>query len=253
MTITIAAIYRYPVKGLSADPLESADLTVDRRIPHDRRFAIARGSASRSAGAPEWQSKAHFLQVMAVPKLASLETAYDPETTMLEIRRNNRLVARGALDSRTGCTVIEQFFAAYAKSDLRGPAKILDLGTGGFTDTEQPFISIVNRATVRDIERVVGRPVDPLRFRGNLLIDGAGAWEEADWPGRRIAIGGVELSVEEPIGRCAATNANPTTGERDMTIPHDLRRGFGHEDCGVYCRVTKPGKIAVGDTITPIG
>ncbi len=252
MSITIASIHRFPVKGLSADTLQSADLSVDRLIPHDRRFAIAHGSAPINPAAPEWQSKAHFLQVMSVPKLAALETVYDAETTSLEIRRNGRQIARGTLDSRTGCTVIEQFFAAYAKNDLRGAPKVIDLDHGGFTDVDQPFISIINRASVRDLERVVGGPVDPMRFRGNLLIDGAEPWAEAGWVGRRLRVGDVELLVEEPIGRCAATNANPNTGVRDLTIPRDLQRGFGHSDCGIYVRVTAGGPMSVGDTIDVI-
>ena len=40
MPITISAIYRYPVKGLSPEKLQSATLTPGRCLPYDRRFAI---------------------------------------------------------------------------------------------------------------------------------------------------------------------------------------------------------------------
>ncbi|MEQ8394738.1 MOSC domain-containing protein [Thalassobaculum sp.] len=250
MSARVTSIHRFPVKGLSAETLASVDLEVDRLIPFDRRFAVAHGSAPVDPAAPDWHAKAHFLQVMSVPKLAALETVFDDATATLEIRRNGRQIARGELTSRTGCTVIEQFFAAYAKSDLRGAPKVVDLGRRGFTDVDAPYLSIINLASVRDLERVVGKPVAPLRFRGNLLVDGLEPWEEMGWVGRSLSIGTATLKVEEIIGRCAATNANPATGQRDLTIPHDLQRGFGHTDCGIYVRVTGAGRVAVGDALT---
>ncbi|WPZ36313.1 MOSC domain-containing protein [Thalassobaculum sp. OXR-137] len=249
MNARVTSIHRFPVKGLSAQTLDSVELSVDRLIPFDRRFAIAHGSAPVNPAAPDWLSKAHFLQVMSVPKLAALETLFDDATATLEIRRNGRSIAHGELTSRTGCTVIEQFFAAYAKNDLRGAPKIVDLGERGYTDVDAPFLSIINLASVRDLERVVGKPVDPMRFRGNLLVDGLEPWEEMGWVGRSLTVGGATVLVEEITGRCAATNADPATGQRDLTIPHDLQRGFGHTQCGIYVRVTGAGRVSTGDAV----
>ena len=47
MPITLACLHRYPVKGLSEQPLDRVDLTPGEGLPHDRRFAITHG-ASRS-------------------------------------------------------------------------------------------------------------------------------------------------------------------------------------------------------------
>jgi uncharacterized protein len=65
-----------------------------------------------------------------------------------------------------------------------------------------------------------------------------------------LRIGAAELVVEARIGRCAATNVDPDSGQRDLTVPRDLRRGFGHDDCGVYARVTVGGRVTPGDTVT---
>ncbi len=99
------------------------------------------------------------------------------------------------------------------------------------------------------MERVVRAPVDPIRFRGNFFVDGADAWEEMHWPGHQLSIGTVELQVVEPIGRCAATNVNPVTGERDLNIPKSLNTGFGHVICGVYAKVSRGGDIKIGDEV----
>ena len=57
MTITISAIYRYPVKGLSPEKLQSVALIPGRCLPHDRRFAIALPATRFDPERPEWLSK----------------------------------------------------------------------------------------------------------------------------------------------------------------------------------------------------
>ncbi len=250
MNITIAALRRYPVKGLSAEALDSVELRAGRPIPHDRRFAIAHGTAPIDPAAPRWHSKAHFLQLMSNPRLAALAAEYDAATTTLVLKRGGRPVAHGALSSANGRTVIEQFFAAYMKGEIRGAPRLVDRGEEAFSDADAPYVSIISRPSVADLERVVGSPVEPGRFRGNLVLEGAAPWVEFGWIGRRLRVGAAELTVEQRIGRCAATNVDPTTGQRDRTVPRDLLRGFGHEDCGVYARVTVGGRVATGDAVT---
>ena len=67
--------------------------------------------------------------------------------------------------------------------------------------------------------------------------------------GKEIAIGDARLKVVKRIVRCAATNVDPTTGARDMTIPKTLLQSFGHADCGIYAEVITGGTIAAGDKI----
>lgn len=253
MSIIVSGLYRYPVKGLSAEALQTVELRPGRTIPHDRRFAVAHGTAPIDPAAPKWLPKAHFLQLMSNPRLAAVVAEYDAAATTLALRRGGRVVARGDLSTQTGRTVIEQFFAAYMTAEMRGAPKLVDRGDEAFSDADAPFVSIINRASVTDLERVVGSPVDPGRFRGNILVEGAAPWAEFGWVGRRLRVGSAELTVEDRIGRCAATNVDPVTGQRDMTVPRDLLRGFGHDDCGIYARVTVGGAVSPGDSLTVLG
>jgi uncharacterized protein YcbX len=251
MTARIQALYRYPVKGLSPERLDRVDLTAGEAVPHDRRFAIAHGAARRLDTAnPEWMPKGFFLQLMANEKLAALETSFDPRSGVLTIKRNGRQVSRGNITEPNGRAVIEQFFAAYMGRQARGHPKLVECRGQPFSDTKVPFISLINLASVRDLERVVGRPVDPMRFRGNILIDGPAAWSELDWVGQTVQIGGATVKIAARTGRCAATNVEPGTGTRDLTLPRSMQHAYGHEDCGVYARVTTGASIAVGDPIT---
>ncbi len=120
-----------------------------------------------------------------------------------------------------------------------------------FSDHANCVVSVLNLASLRELEKAVGRPVDPTRFRANLHIDGAEPWEEFSWAEREIAIGDVRFTVTVPIDRCAATNVNTDTAARDMNLPQDLKRHFGHVNFGVYARVESAGTVRVGDEVSP--
>src|SRR5262249_52585781 len=121
-----------------------------------------------------------------------------------------------------------------------------------FSDVARKVVSIINLASVAEIAHAIGVTVDPLRFRGNLYVDGWPAWGEFELLDRELAVGqSVRLKVVKRIVRCAATNVDPSTGVRDLAIPETLMRRFGHGDCGVYAEVIAGGTIARGDNIGP--
>jgi hypothetical protein len=247
MDTAVAKIYRYPVKGLSAQILPEVILTPGEGLPDDRRFAISHGASTFDSSEPEWRPKKDFLQLAKNERLAALETDYDSATGSLTIRRNGRQVARGQITNPTGRLLINQFFAAYMKGEMPGTPCLVEAPGVMFSDTQEKYVSILNAASVADIERVVNAPVDQLRFRANLVLDGLESWAEAKWIGHSIAIGDAVLEVVEQIGRCAATEVNPATATRDINIPLALQRGYSHRNCGVYARVVKGGRVATGD------
>ena len=119
-----------------------------------------------------------------------------------------------------------------------------------FSDVAKKVVSIINLASVAAVETATGAAVDPLRFRGNLYVEGWPAWHEFDLMGRTLTINGARLKVIKRIVRCAATNVDPATGIRDLTIPKTLQQNFHHADCGVYAEVVAGGDIATGDAVT---
>jgi uncharacterized protein YcbX len=255
MTLAIAHLYRHPVKGLTPEPLTRVDLTPGEGLPHDRRFAIAHGATRFDPSAPEWMPKTNFLMLMKDERLAKLRTRFDDATAILTVERDGKTVARASLEDPTGRTVLEQFFAAYLKAESRGAPKIVSAPGHMFSDVAAKVVSIIGLASIADLERVARAPVDPRRFRANVYFAGGRPWEEMQWVGRQIAIGPaadpVRLEVMKPITRCAATNVNPETAERDLNLPLALQQGFGHPNMGIYARVLSGGAIAVGDSIAP--
>jgi uncharacterized protein YcbX len=247
---TIAAIYRYPVKGLGPDRLESADLMPGRTIPGDRLYAIENGPSGFDPAHPAYLPKSRFLMLMRNERLAALRTAFDQATHTLAITADGREAVRGDLRTAEGRATIERFFAAFCADELRGPPKVLHAPRHSFSDVARKVVSIINLASVAGLETALGVPVNPLRFRANLYVEGWPAWSELDLVGREIAVGpNARLKVVKRIVRCAATNVDPETGVRDLAIPHTLMQNLGHTDCGIYAEVIAGGPIAAGDEV----
>lgn len=245
----IQSIYRYPVKGLSPEKLGFAKLDLFQTLPGDRRYAIENGPSGFDPAAPAYLPKQRFLMLMKNERLARLETRYDDATDTLTIRGDGREI-RGDLANPQGRKTIEDFFASFCADELRGPPKILRADGHSFSDVAAKVVSIINLASVAEIEKAIGKPVDPLRFRANIYVAGWPAWHEFDLIGHDLAINSpARLSVTKRIVRCAATNVDPATGMRDLTIPQMLMQTFGHMDCGVYAEVINRGSIAYGDGI----
>jgi MOSC domain-containing protein len=247
----VQAIYRYPVKGLSAEALARTRLAPGRTLPADRRYAIENGPSGFDPAAPAYFPKIRFLMLMRNERLARLETRYDEATHVLTVREGGREVARGDLATAEGRATIEDFFRAFSADELRGAPRVLQADGHSFSDVARKVVSIINLASVAAIETAVGAPVHPLRFRANVYVTGWPAWHEFELLGREIAIGdAARLKIVKRIVRCAATNVDPDTGMRDLEIPTTLVETFGHMDCGVYGEVVSGGDIAVGDAVT---
>ena len=247
----VSALYRYPVKGLTPEPLQRVSLAVGETVPFDRAYAIENGAWRFDAAAPRHLPKINFLMLMRDERLATLRAKFEDDRETLTIFRDGKQVARGQLTTPLGRQLIEQFIAAYMKSELRGAPKIVRAAGHSFSDVAAKCVHIVNLASVRELERVLGRPIDPLRFRANLYLEGVAPWAEFGWLDKELRIGPATLSVFARTSRCDATNVDPATGARDMAVPAHLMRTWGHRDFGIYAKVATGGEVSVGMPVAP--
>ena len=245
----IAGIYRYPVKGLTPEPLPTTALKVGETLKADRRYAIENGPSGFDPAAPKWMPKPHFLMLQRDEWLAPLRTHFDDESHVLTIRRSGAIVAQGDLETAEGRAAIEQYFASQHDGEIKGPPKILSSQGHSFSDVARKVVSIINLNSLRAIENMVGQPVQPLRFRANLYVEGWPAWHEAGLVDQTLRIGEARVKVVKRITRCAAVNVDPDTGARDLAIPQALMQRFGNNECGIYAEVIAPGAVGVGDAI----
>ena len=258
MTATIAALYRYPIKGLSPEPLDRIALSPGKCLPQDRRFAIALPTTEFDPARPQWLSKTHFIMLMRDQKLAELRTHFDAGAGVLTAERDGERLLEATLTTPEGRQQADVFFTGFLDGIVPGPLRIVEAPGHAFADarpkpnasTDQ-YVSLINRASIAAVEQAIEAPVDPLRFRANVYFDGPPAWTELDWLGREIRLGQARLRVIAAITRCAATEVNPTTAVRDIDVIGALRTHFGHNLMGVYAEVAAGGEVGLGDSLQP--
>ena len=246
----ITSLYRYPVKGFSPERLTTVPLAVGDGFPLDRKYALLRTNAAFDSSAPVWLAKANFVMLMVHEQIATLKTEYREQDDALTIVTPDGKQQVFMLSEPSGRAGVEQFFQRFMPKHLPNPPRLVEAAGHQFTDKAAKYVSLINLASVRELEKRWGEELDPLRFRANVYIDGAEPFSELDWVGQRIQLGSVVMKVMQRNGRCAATNVNPDTGVRDRNVPGKLREDFGHKDLGVYLAVASNGVLHEGDPIS---
>lgn len=246
-------LYRYPVKGLTPEALEFAEVETGGAIPWDRAFALAQGDAGFDPAAPAWLQKRNFMCQERNARIAGLFSVFEPRTGRLTIRApDGSTVSENAL-SDAGRATIASFLAAFLQEEGRGVPRFHHVPGHMFSDQRLKLISLINLASLHDLESKVGARRHRRRFRANVWFSGVPAWREREWIDQTLQIGSATLRVVKPIARCAATEVNPETAERDVNPVEELRQNYGHIDLGIHAEVIESGRFAIGDAIELIG
>ena len=245
----IEHLYRFPVKGLTAEALEQADVTAGGTIPWDRAFALAQGDAGFDPAAPVWLAKYNFMCLMKNERIAALRSHFDAGRGLLAIiAPDGSGVVEDAL-SPDGRERIATYLTGFLGEEARGIPRFHYLPGHVFCDQKTPVISLINLESLRDYEAKIGERRHRRRFRANVWFNGTPAWSEMTWVGRTIQVGGALLRVSKRIVRCAATQVNPETALRDADPVKELHRLYGHSDLGIHAEVIEGGRFALGDSI----
>ncbi len=250
ITARLVNIYRYPVKGLSPESLQTVELRQGMTLKNDRAFAIENGKGKFDPDNPRYLPKVNFLMLMRNEKLARLNTTFRDDCNELTITLDGKTVARGRLNNREECRAIEDFMTDYMAGELKGAPRIVHCPGHSFSDVAAKCVHIINLASLRELERMMGMTIDPLRFRANLVIDGLAPFHELDLVDDSLESGDVRLKIFKRTTRCPATNVDPQKGIRDRTIPDFLFENFGHRDFGIYAMVERGGRLDVGAQFT---
>lgn len=250
MDAHVAALFRHPVKGFTPERLDHADLTAGREFPCDRLYAVENGPSGFDPQAPAWISKQKFTVLAAIPEVARARTAYDEATRTFSATAEGRPGFSGRLDEPAGREGFTAWLKALLGEAAHADLKVVQAPGHRFMDHPKGHVSIINLNSLRDLEGRIGRPLDPLRFRANLYVEGWPAWAENDWVDRELMVGFARARVFKPIVRCVATHVDPKTAERDIDVVKALFDNYGHMNCGIYVHVTDGGRVTVGDAVT---
>lgn len=255
----IAALYRYPVKGLTPEPRSSLTVLPEGRIAGDRVLGF------RFADTPEadsaWSSKHGMLALINTPGLARLSVHFDGEASRLRLDLDGRLLAEDGLDEagrRRLCAAMAEFALNLPDNPLDGHPKRLPLRLVGdgraprYHDSQSGGVSLHGRGSLLSLAEALGEPdVNERRFRSNIAVEGIDAWEEQSWAGRTLRAGSSVFTVSRPMVRCLATHANPDSGTRDLPVLTTLTRAFAQEKptFAIALAVVEAGEISVGDEL----
>jgi uncharacterized protein YcbX len=257
---SVAALYRYPVKGFTPEACETLTVLDQGRIAGDRVLSFR--FASSPAGDGDWVKKHECVVLVNTPGLARLDVKLDHQAQRLRMSVDGAVLAEAALDE-TGRKRLAATLADYVlklpENPLKGHPERLPLrlvGDGVFPryqDSEGGQATLHGRASLASVATATGNPgLEESRFRSNIAVEGLAPWEELEWIGRRVRVGEVEFEVAKLKTRCLATHANPRTGERDVPVMTILKNVFSQEQPTFAIGMTSQcgGRVSVGDPVS---
>lgn len=243
MSGRVESLWRYPVKGFTPERLDAVELVPGRGFPFDRVFAVEDGPSGFDPASPAHVSKMRFTVLAKIPKVARARTRFDDVAGELAIETDEGVFTANLRDE-AGRASFARWLKDFLGEEASGELKVLPApGVHRFYDDPRGHVSIINLASVRDLAERIRRPVDPLRFRANVHIEGWPPWIECDAAGAHLRLGAAQARVIAPIRRCVATHVDPDRGVRDLDMLEALRSLYGHVFCGAYVEIIEGGPV----------
>lgn len=248
MTARLVHIYRHPIKSHGREELARVTLAAGGTLPWDRHWAVTHGASKWDAAQPAWADCVNFIIGAKVPALVAINARLDDATARVTLTHPLLAPLTFAPDEPAG---VEAFMAWVAPlmPQERQPVALVTAPDRAMTDSDFPSVSVCNLASGHQLGRDLGVDLSPLRWRGNLWVDGWEPWAEQALVGRDLRMGDVVLHLVEPIRRCKATMANPATGLRDVDTLQGLRDHAGAQNFGLYAVVKQGGVLRTGDMV----
>jgi uncharacterized protein YcbX len=228
--------------------VDTATLTPGAAFPFDRVWAVAH-AAARLTVPLTWAPKLQFLRGWGSAELMAISCLSQPETGEITLSHPRRPTESFRPDDPAEAARLINWLRPLWPENRPEPARVVRVPGQALTDQDQPLVSINSTSSLADLSERMGQVLSMHRFRGNIWVDGWAPWAELELVGQDITIGTSRLRVEEPIGRCRATGANPETGMQDADTMGALEAGYGHTDFGVFARVIDGGMVQTGDEV----
>lgn len=221
----LSALYRYPLKSAIGEPMQGSAVDL-LGLQGDRRWMLVDEATGR------------FLTQRAVGKLSQLSARYTDSggLTLSAAGMSALLVALpGADQDLRGVTIWKDSLrvpdagdaaAAWLSEFVGKPTRLVQVPETRARSLEAGYgepgdrvafadgfpLLLIGQASLDDLSSRIGRPMQMLRFRPNLVIGESEAFAEDGW--KRIRIGTTDFRVVKPCSRCILTTLDPQTGER---------------------------------------
>ncbi len=225
-TMQLSALYRYPLKSargesLVSSPLESLGLHGDRRWmlvePESGRFLTQRLLPQLSQLSALYNADGGLS--LSAPGFDGLEVALpqpDQDLRGVTLWRDTLRVPDAG---DAAAEWLSRFIGRPCRLVQVPEARARQVDTGYAQPGDKVAFAdgfpllLIGQASLDDLAARVGRPLEMLRFRPNLVIEGSAPYAEDGW--KRIRIGDLEFDVAKGCSRCILTTIDPQTGERN--------------------------------------
>ena len=267
---SVAALWRYPVKSMMGEELNSSAVT-GRGLLGDRRFAVVDRATGKVGGAKNPRKWGSFFDFRAaycesprvgataphvritLPDGAEVTTGQgDLEQVLSRVFGRAVALEEARPDQRSTGATAEEYWPDMAGLDYRDTVTDFEMQAGTFFD-----IGVVHLLTTATIDRLralypQGR-FEARRFRPNIVVSIPGedqGFAENDWVGRTVTVGGdVRLAITEPCPRCVMITLPQGDLPKDSGVLRTAARHNG-VNVGVYASVLHGGTIRRGDTVS---
>jgi uncharacterized protein YcbX len=251
LPVTVSQLAIAPVKGMRLQRSPELQLC-HRGVTGDRDFLVV-------------DDEGKLLQTARNPGLLQIEPRWEPARNLLALRFPDGSVVQDAPE--LGTAAVTRMYdgrelpgrvipgpLSTALSGYLGRAVFLFKRAAEQLGTDDRPVTLMSEASLDALAaEFSGTAPDPRRFRMTITVTGVDPWAEHSWGGQQVTIADTTLRVLEPVPRCIVTTRNPESGATDARILHALARLRGKNDItfGVWCEVIQPGRIQVGDPVTP--
>ena len=221
----LSALYRYPLKSAQAQALGQSPCGL-LGLLGDRRWMLVE------------QDNGRFLTQRASPQMSQLSALYDADGGLVlsapgfdplqvavpqaDANLRGATIWRDTLRVPDAGDAAADWLSRFIGKPVRlvhvpePRTRYLPAGYGENSDRVAfadgfPLL-LIGQASLDDLSQRIGRPMEMLRFRPNLVIEGSEAFAEDGW--KRVRIGDVEFRVVKSCSRCILTTIDPASGER---------------------------------------
>ncbi len=245
MTGSVTHIWRHPIKSLGREGLQHVALQPSSPLPFDRLWAVYHEASKLDPTGNVWGPCQNFIRGAKAPELMAISANLDGDQIILSHPEKPDLTVNPDVD---GASIVE-WVSSLIPENRAQPVGLVKLQGRGFTDSDFPSISLIGNSSLEALGAKLGQDLDPRRFRANIWFDGTAPFEEFEWVGKKIGVGGTVLQIRERIQRCMATTVNPENGISDADTLGALEDGWGHKDLGVYAEVVEGGDVSIADKV----
>lgn len=231
----VEEIFRYPVKSMAGERLDSAPLGW-HGLEGDRRLALRRMD---DCGGFPWLSAGRL------PDLVR----FTPQRR--EDGSGNGLATHVRTPDGEELPVFGAELAAEVERRYGAPVEMMHMRQGVFDDGT---VSVIATDTVQEIGRLAGRTADVRRFRPNVVVRllRAVPFQEDAWLGGELSFGegsgAAAIHVTMRDVRCAMLNIDPDTASIAPEVFKAVVRA-NQNNAGIYGTVTRTGQLSAGQMV----